>query len=125
MGHTTRTGLGTDYEANYAGNQPVICYRGDFVTTNVTPYTWYGWDLTTPFEYNGRDNVIVDVEWMRRTGGPAMVTYGAYRAAGCVYAVGVTPYEPAVYDYVHYMRATINVVGVSPSSLGRVRALYR
>jgi hypothetical protein len=35
------------------------------------------------------------------------------------------PCDPAIFDFLHYMRMTVSPTAVAPTSLGRVKAVYR
>lgn len=120
--HTTRTTLTTDFNANYAGRNPVTVYSRRSQSINAEPGKWFGFDFDSQFNYGFGANLVVEVEWSGDTGGYAY-TYRSAATARCVFSYnGGTP---VVRDYVHYMRVTIDFIpGVEATSLGRVKALY-
>jgi hypothetical protein len=123
--HTSRDKLVADFQKNYNGNKPVQVFADDELRIKPPAYTWFGFDFSPTFEYNGEDNLIVEVHWKERSGAPGVVTYWTPKEARvCMYA-GPVPCDPAVFNFVHYMRVTISPVAVAPTSLGRVKAVYR
>ena len=121
---TPRSALVADFTANYDGRTPTVVYYDPAFTPSPVPYTWYGFDLQTPFYYNGVDNLIMEVRWKGRDGTPSFVTYWSRATARCVMSVGAAE-PPLVYDFIHYMRITYDDTAVGPASLGRVKALWR
>lgn len=89
---------------------------------NPTPYTWFGFAFGTNFEYDGTKNLIFEVEWNGDSGGKA-TTYWSPGTGRCI--VGLNGAGANLYNYVHYMRITLEPSAVSPTSVGRVKALYR
>jgi hypothetical protein len=79
MSHTTVAGLGVDFEANFAGNEPDTVFFADerWVGTG-TVGEWDTVDLDVPFQYNGFDNLLVEVTWNGTECGEedAVVQYG-------------------------------------------------
>jgi hypothetical protein len=89
---------------------------------DVTAGSWFGFDFDTDFEYNGTDNLVVDVSWNGDSGGTCY-TYWGPGTARCVYNYnGGTVY---LTNYVHYMRISLDPNAVAPTSLGQVKALLR
>ena len=123
--HTGRTELVADFNANYDGRKPVTVYSRYSEYAGATAYTWWGFDFDTPFVYDGADNLIVEVFWQGRKGGPGVVSYWTPMKGRCCMFAGPVPCEPAVFDYLHFMRITVSPTAVAPTSLGRVKAVYR
>ena len=119
--HTNKTALTTDFTGNYGGNTPVQVYYKSSEYIAATPNTWFGFAFTTGFDYNGKDNLIVEVEWSGDSGGYDY-NYWSAATARCMYKYN--SYAARVYHYLHYMRITTGALGVAPTSLGRVKALY-
>ncbi len=79
MGHTSVGHLTTDFEANRGGNIPDTVFFADWRDCGTG--TVGGWDtihLQLPFEYNGHDNLLVEVTWIGQAGGDGdqVVRYG-------------------------------------------------
>jgi hypothetical protein len=77
------------------------------------------------FNYNNRDNLLMEIRWKGSSG---RNTYcKIYEAtAGRCYAFNDAAQDGTVVDEGQYIRLHINTMaGLEPTSLGRVRALYR
>lgn len=74
MGHTTRTELGTSFEANYATSTVTpVAERVTFTVPAGTPANRFFWiPLTGAFAFNGRDNLVVEVQTHATSGPLAM-----------------------------------------------------
>ena len=118
---TDRTALTANFNDNYGRFTPRTVYSRSSQYLNPSPNDWFRFDLTG-FYYREPLNLIVEVEWSGDTGGYAY-TYRSAAAARCVF--NYNRGTPAVRNYIHYMRVTIDFIpGVEPTSLGRVKALY-
>jgi len=130
--HTTRAALTSTYADNYAASQPAqVFYRAQ---VNVAPRSneWFGFDFDTSFPYDGRRNLLVELWWKRGTETRVYTHYNTVRARFVVSYVenGVPkhgyPSRGLVRDDQHYMRLTLTPnAAVAPTSLGRVKALFR
>jgi hypothetical protein len=122
--HTNRTALTTNFTTNYGGNTPKLVYSKSAQYIAVAPSTWFGFTFDTEFEYNGKDSLIMEVEWNTDSGGYA---YCRASSATARFAYSYNAYGPYVQNYLHYQRITIapSNMGVAPTSLGRVKSLYR
>jgi hypothetical protein len=123
--HTSRDKLVADFQRNYDGNTPLQVYSDPELRITPPAYTWFGFDFSPPFEYNGRDNVIIEVHWKERSGAPGIVTYWTPAEGRCCMYAGPVPCDPAVFNFVHYMRVTLTFVGVEPTSWGRLKTVFR
>jgi hypothetical protein len=129
--HTSVTALGTAFASNYAGRTPVQVYYRDPVHVAPAAEQWFGFPFDTDFEYNGADNLLVEVWWEEDTEGYVNTYIRKLDRRGlfsCVrYGRPESGYPDAgeLMNYLHHMRLTIEGVSVSPASLGRVKALYR
>ena len=132
--HTDRTSLAGNYVDNYNGRTPVnVIDRSRLNVSSAQPETWVAFPFDTPFDYNGSDNLIVEVWWDGDNGAGGGARYG--NAGGGNRQVYSGKYNGTVYagypdtgyltQYMHYMRITMSVAAVGGSSLGRVRALFR
>jgi hypothetical protein len=120
--HTGVTKLVTNFAANFGGNTPVEVFKRSVYYLSGTPGSWFGFAFDKNFEYSGKSNLLVDVSWNGDSGGTCY-TYWSPGTARCVYNYN----GGAVYltNYVHYMRITLDPNAVAPTSLGRVKAVYR
>jgi hypothetical protein len=120
--HTGLAALTDNFAANYDGNSPVQVYFADAQYVPATPDTWFSFIFTHPFNYNGSSNLIMEVAWTGRTGGHC----DCYaNTASSRFAYAANGGNVAVTNHFHYQRITIGGVGVAPTSLGRVKSLYR
>lgn len=87
-----------------------------------TPYTWFGFTFGTPFEYSGKANLIVEVDWSGDSGAKTC-NYWSPGTARCI--VSLNGAGANLFNYIHYMRITLEPSAVSPTSVGRIKALCR
>lgn len=131
--HTSLAKLTTPFAANYDGKTPVTVYSANPVTIAPPVNTWFGFDFSPAFEYNGRDNLLVETWWDGgNNGGPncwMTSVPGSARACVASRVNGVPengyPNGGAVEGYNLNMRITLTPNAVAPTSLGRVKTLYR
>ncbi len=130
--HTSRRALTEKYADNYDGNTPAQVFYRDPVQFDPKLNDWFGFTFDTPFVYDGRRNLVVEVwwagqeneanaytDWGRDFMGRCVVSFVTKGIPECGY-----PDAGRVQDYIHYMRITITAIAVSPTSLGRVMALF-
>ena len=67
--HTTRTSLSTTFADNYSGNTPVRVLSRSSLVLNWTENQWNQIGFDTPFSYNGRDNLLIEICWDSASGG--------------------------------------------------------
>jgi hypothetical protein len=121
MCHTSLTALAKNFKGNYGGNTPVEVYKNSAQYVNASPYKWFGFPFAAAFNYNGKDNFIIEVQWNGDSGGYAY-NHWSPATGRCVYSVNGG--AAVLSNYLHYMRISIGALGVSPTSLGRVKALF-
>jgi hypothetical protein len=120
--HTKVTKLVANFATNFGGNTPLEVFSRSSYYLSGTAGKWFGFTFDKKFEYNGKDNLVVDVSWNGDSGGTCY-TYWSPGTARCVYNYnGGTVY---LTNYVHYMRISLEPNAVAPTSLGRVKAVYR
>jgi len=74
MGHTTLTQFNRNFDQNL-GKTPSVLFNGP-LTWTLTGNTWCDVGLTGVFDYNGTDNLIVEVRYTSRSGGTSCHTDG-------------------------------------------------
>ncbi len=67
MSHTNETRLGTDYAANLPS--PLTVFNGTFDVPAALAGDWLEIPLSTPFNYNGADNLVVEIAGTGGSGG--------------------------------------------------------
>jgi hypothetical protein len=127
--HTGFSVLTATFALNYGGKTPVNVYHGVYTLPSSSPLQWVTIVEPSNFTYNNQDNLLIEISWQYGTGVP---NYFWTRTRGSNFPGRVynTTSKNAVSgtlqsNYHHYGRITIGYVGVAPTSLGRVRALFR
>jgi len=122
--HTTKTELEATFDNNYAGKTPVqvlaklsLELRGtEWINVGISP---------GKFNYNNRDNLLMEIRW-RGDSGDDIYCWRYDMIAGRVYAYNDEAAVGTVYDQGQYIRLHVGTMAaLEPTSLGRVRALYR
>jgi hypothetical protein len=127
-----RSGVTLPFNSNYENQTPVVIASGDPFVLDAPDAGWFGFDITPSFNYTGR-SLLVEVWWSGDTeGGTQCYAKNATGESRCVYAcirnsvnVNGYPNQGKIYNWLHYMRFTVSPIAVEPTSLGRVRALFR
>jgi hypothetical protein len=63
MGLADSNELTDSFEDNYLPGSRTMVYATSSQTMTAQPDGWMSITLETPFEYNGTDNLIVEIEW--------------------------------------------------------------
>ena len=130
--HTSLSALTNTFQTNYGGNTPLRVFSRSSHYVSPPAESWFGWAFDTPFAYNGTDNFIIEVWWEEDVGEAAAATYitkimsrGLYSSIR--YGVPQNGYPNAgeLMNYLHHMRLTLEGIAVAPTSLGRLKTLYR
>ena len=79
----------------------------------------FGFAFDKKFEYNGKDNLVVDVFWNGDSGGNCYTYWSPGPARRMYNYTGGTVY---LTNYLHYMRISLEPDAVAPTSLGRVKS---
>jgi hypothetical protein len=122
--HTNLTALTNNFTSNYASNTPVEVYSRSAQYIAATPSSWFGFDFDTTFQYDGKNNLIMEVDWNTDSGGYAYCRASSVASRFVYSPNGGGPY---LSSYLHYQRITVKPSGmvVAPTSLGRVKSLYQ
>jgi len=127
--HTNISAITSNFANNYGGNTPVTVFTGTYVLSGYPANTWVTIVEPTNFTYNNTNNLLIEVSWQ---GGSGSTNSMWVRTSGSNFPGRVwnTSSKTATTgsvqaSYHHYGRITIGYVGVSPTSLGRVKSLYR
>lgn len=131
--HTSRADLGTPFGANYEGRTPAEVYNADPATVDMRIREWFGFDVKPAFKYDESYNLLVEVWWEGDDDGGGLVfTADVPEQQRCLLAFrkdGVAEYgypdQGKAFNWLHFMRITLEADAVGPTSLGRVKALYR
>jgi len=70
MCETSLSSLTTSFDANYSGNTPTAVLQRDTLKIDwqATSPGWNGFDLDTPFQYSGAQNLIIEFRYLGDNG---------------------------------------------------------
>ena len=122
--HTRKTALETTFADNYTGFTPVQVLNMRSVTVSGTG--WFDLRINAGrFNYNNRNNLLMEVRWDGDDGFDVRCWRSGQPYSRC-YAFNHNASQGTVYNNGQRVRLTIGtMVGLEPTSLGRVRALFR
>lgn len=126
MCHTSRSTLTDNFIANYDGHTPVLVAAADPFVINAKLDEWFGFDLSPNFNYEKSKNLIVEIRWQNESMGAKVNTWAYDTGVGRM--LKTREYNGSsgtLVPTVNRFRVTYDNPAVEPSSLGRVRALYR
>ncbi|MGD8718197.1 MAG: hypothetical protein PVH29_05175 [Candidatus Zixiibacteriota bacterium] len=124
--HTPLSELTANFADNYGGNTPVLAHAANPLLLAGTADSWFGFDLTTSFDYDNARNLIVELRWNNGQVETEVRNWG--HDAGQNYGLISKVYEGTsgnLFSTICRFRFTYDDQAVEPTSLGRVRALYR
>ncbi|MEE8639166.1 MAG: hypothetical protein V3T41_02025 [bacterium] len=125
--HTAVAAISSTFATNYGGNTPVTCFSGTKVVPNVSNGTW--WTVmsgSSLFDYNNTNNLLYEVSWTARSGGPNYINHTRSGQTGRVWAASATATTGSItVGYGTLARITIVPTGVAPTSLGRVKSIFK
>ena len=73
LGHTDLENLGVDFDDNYLPGSDVVVYSESYTELRVGPDGWITLDLENGFDYNGTDNLVMEIRWSSGSG--SLYTY--------------------------------------------------
>lgn len=123
---TSLSQLTTSFRGNYDGNTPALIYSNSWLVVTTTGDQWFGFDCAKPFAYGGVKNLVVEMRWRRDNEKTVTSWHFDTKPAFRNNAVGTYGAEQGkLGTWCSRHRFTYTGVGVAPTSLGRVRALFR
>jgi hypothetical protein len=122
--HSRKTALEPNFANNYTGDTPVQVLNMRSVTVSGT-----GWfDLrinANQFNYNNRNNLLMEIRWNGDDGYDVPCWRSRQQYSRC-YAYDHNATTGTVYNNGQRIRLTIGTMaGLEPTSLGRVKTLFR
>ena len=122
--HTPLSSLTANFSSNYGGNTPkMVASFSSYALPNVGGV--YPIPMAETFDYNNRDNLILEVTWETGARQKVLVLAGSLTAHLCS-AYDDEATTGTVRDEGHNARIHFDAYpGVAPASFGRVRALFR
>ena len=127
LGHTALSALTTTFDNNWKGTPVEVANAAAFAIPAVKNF--FPLKLTKTFTYNNTDNLLIEIVWDGKTGSPTgEPIYSCTFGSGIhrVYALGLPSNPTGSGDTLcYYCRLSFGAyTGISPTSLGRVKALY-
>ncbi len=121
MLNTTVTSLSSAFSANYGGRTPTRVFHSDALYRGGHTYSWDTVALTTPFDYNGTDNLLIELTWVGSASGVTVYLYygstGGNRRVGAYNITDTTIASGSVENVIHNtrigFRSPANDVGVT------------
>lgn len=128
--HSGLSALTNNYTTNYNGKTPVKVFTGNYtIPAGLVRDQWFVQCSPTNFTYNNTDNLLMEVSWSGHTSGAAANYFWRAQVGqpGRVYALSKTATTGTLYvNQGEIARITIGAIpGVAPTSLGRVKGLFR
>jgi hypothetical protein len=68
LGHGASDELGATFDDNYIAGTKTLVYSAPSITLTAAPEEWATIDLDIPFDYNGTDNLIMEIQWAGGSG---------------------------------------------------------
>jgi hypothetical protein len=124
--HTSLAALTDNFANNYEGRTPALVATGDPYTINAQLDQWFGFDVSPQFNYDNSKNLIVEIRWQNEATGGKANTWAYDTGVGRM--LKTREYNGAtgmLVSTINRFRFTYDNPAVNPTSLGRVRALYR
>lgn len=126
--HTTVNTITAGFKANYGGKSPVEVFSGKFVVpAGLKELDWFMVVAPKSFQFNNTNNLLMEVVWTGASGAKESRFWIADTdQPGRVRAFSATAVKGTVLpNQGQVARITIGSPAVEPTSLGRVRALFR
>jgi hypothetical protein len=124
--NTPLTHVTTSYTGNYGGQTPVTVFSGTKVVPAMGGGVWWTVVSPTNFTYNRTYNLLIEVSWVSGSGNRSDFQVNSRGSHGRIYAYSATATTGSVTtNYDQLGRITIGFVGVEPTSLGRVKSIFK
>ncbi len=125
--HSSREALTNTFKKNYDFKTPVEVFSGKYtVPEGLEQNDWFTVCEPDNFTYNNRNNLLFEISWANATGTTTKTFISAADQPGRLRAFNETAETGKLLpNQGHVARVTIGNPAVSPTSLGRVRALFR
>lgn len=122
--HTKLAALTPDFKDNYAGNRPVAVAKFEKYTVPARA-GFYPIPMATSFPYNNKDNLILEIAYEKIEGAICNLLKGTLAAHRC-WAKGPTTPTGTADEVAYNGRISFSYyTALSPTSLGRVKSLFR
>lgn len=119
MGYCSSDELGGDFDDNYVPGTKTLVYSNSSLYVTPGAGDWTTIDLSTPFWYDGSDNLIIEVEWSNE--GDDNSYYCGEWDTGSVRCLKSEDGGPATLDsWITHMLISGDV-GLDPATFGGVK----
>lgn len=125
--HTSLKYLKEHFDLNYDGHEPVEVFSGTFVVpADLVPGQWFSLDIDPTFRYNNKDNLLLEVIYFGGGGAENAFWISEIGQPGYLYTLTPeTEHKGSLRpDRGYVAKIHIGYTGLTPASLGRVKALY-
>jgi len=123
--HTSLTGLTTNFRDNYAGNTPALVASFPSYVLPL-PSGFYPVPMATTFSYNNTDSLILEITYESSSGLGGDLYCGEMTTNHRVFGRTSTAESGTADKWGYNARLSFSYYpGVGPTSLGRVKALFR
>lgn len=119
--------LSTNFEANYDGNAPATVFEADTLSIDWSSSTpgWNGFDLDTPFQYSGDENLIVEFQYLGDNGFTVNVRAASISPQDrCLSGPHPMSTTGSLMSFLTCMRIHYSAEGLDGASFGEVKALF-
>ena len=126
--HSSKDKLTTNFKNNYDFKTPFTVFEGTLaIPGDLIQDDWFTiCQPTSTFSYNNKNNMLMEVVWTKATGSRNLFWVSTKDQPGRVRAYNATAETGVLLaNEGEIARITISSPAVEPTSLGRVRALYR
>ena len=123
--HTTKTALTKTFKANYDFKTPVEVFKGKYaVPEGLEDGDWFTLCEPDNFIYNNRNNLLMEISWASSSGATTKTYISTTEQPGRLRVFTETAETGKLLpNQGHFARITIGNPAVSPTSLGRIKAL--
>jgi hypothetical protein len=124
--HTPLSELTNNFANNYSGRTPALVNSANPYVINTAADQWFGVDCSPAFNYNNSDNLIVELHWRNTEFGVKCEVWGwVGDRKRLLLGETYNATEGLASPKTDRLRLTFGNPAVAPTSLGRVRALFR
>ena len=122
--HTSLDELTENFSDNYAGNTPIMVADDD--PLNITTGDgWWAVPDFTPFDYNGSDNLIIEIRWQDDNEVSVYMWHFDSGSDRFLLAKGYDAETGSVATKINRFRLTVDITAIESSSLGQIKAVFK
>ncbi len=122
--HTSFDELTDNFNDNYTGNTPVLVAEANPLNI-TTDDGWWSVPELSSFEYNGSDNLIIEIRWWEDNNVSVYMWCFDSGADRFLLAKGYDAVSGSVATKMNRFRLTVDSSGIEGASLSRIKAMYK